>query len=260
MLNYIEEGHGPAVVLVHGMAASLHDWDGMVPALVQSGFRTLAVDLLGHGDSPKPDDPQAYTIESLYENLEQWVCDLDSGKPFILIGHSLGGYLSLELSLKHPECIQALILINPLYKADQLSRPLRLLRRQANWGPDLVRRIPLWLVQAFLDWFPLFRDNLPGQARRQIAADFKRASPQILSTASQIPDLTPELSKIHIPSLVVWSGEDLTLNPKSFPELVNRLPDAAGYYIPHCGHQTHIIKSEKVRAETINFLKQHRLN
>ena len=53
--NYVQQGSGSPVVLIHGVAASLHDWDDLTPDLAKNGYASYALDLLGHGDSPKPD-------------------------------------------------------------------------------------------------------------------------------------------------------------------------------------------------------------
>ena len=47
--NYVKEGDGPPVILIHGLAASLHDWDDLIPELAANGYSAYAPDLLGHG-------------------------------------------------------------------------------------------------------------------------------------------------------------------------------------------------------------------
>jgi pimeloyl-ACP methyl ester carboxylesterase len=52
-INYTSQGMGPPVILVHGIASSLYDWDLLMPELARGGFGAYALDLLGHGDSAK---------------------------------------------------------------------------------------------------------------------------------------------------------------------------------------------------------------
>ena len=66
-------GDGPPVVLIHGMAASLRQWDYLMPQLAAQGFSAHALDLQGHGDSPKPNNLENYHIEVLYEQLKCWI-------------------------------------------------------------------------------------------------------------------------------------------------------------------------------------------
>ncbi len=73
MLHWDEIGDGPPLVLVHGLAASARDWEGLGPALSQAGFRILAVDLPGHGASPKSPGSSDYNLTSLYQSFETWL-------------------------------------------------------------------------------------------------------------------------------------------------------------------------------------------
>jgi pimeloyl-ACP methyl ester carboxylesterase len=254
MLNWVETGRGPALVLVHGMAASLHDWDALVPALVRAGYRVLAVDLPGHGDSPKSKDLQAYTIPAMYAAFEIWLCNLGLKAPFVLIGHSLGGYVSMEFSLRHPEMVAGVVLVNPLYKAAQLSLPLRIWRRRPNLGMHLLQLVPTRLIQWALESTPVYKQGFSPEARSQIAIDLKRASPNILRLTRQIPDLTPKLEDLRMPALLIWGERDLTLKPGSFPPLAARLPNATSHSISRCGHQAHITRSETVGRLIQEFL------
>jgi abhydrolase domain-containing protein 6 len=252
-LNYTEQGSGPSVVLIHGMAASLYDWEALAPALAGEGYHTLAVDLLGHGDSHKPEDPRAYTLESLYASLEEWVEHLDAPPPYHLVGHSLGGYLSLQLAIRQAKKVRSLALISPLYSPSQLSPVLRLFRHRPNLGVHALQRVPLAVIERLLAWDPINLSGFSPQARRQIAIDYKRASPHILNIAGQLPDLTRELSRVRVPCQVIWGEKDLTLRPSSFPRLVARLPDATSHPIPRCGHQPHIGRPGEVNWLIVNF-------
>ena len=92
--NYVQQGAGSPVILIHGIAASLHDWDDLIPALAGSGHACFAPDLLGHGDSPKPDS-RSYHMEWLVGHFCNWMQSLRLTEPAVLIGHSLGGYIAL---------------------------------------------------------------------------------------------------------------------------------------------------------------------
>jgi alpha-beta hydrolase superfamily lysophospholipase len=65
--SYLTAGlQGEPVILVHGMAASYHDWDYLMPTLTSRGFGSFALDILRHGDSCKPHRSEQYTGENLY--------------------------------------------------------------------------------------------------------------------------------------------------------------------------------------------------
>ena len=239
-LEYIVQGDGPSVILIHGMGASRFDWAAIVPELVSNGYRAYAVDLLGHGDSPKPDDPQRYTVQAIYESLVSWIEVHDPPAPFHLVGHSLGGYLSLKLSLERAHLIRTLSLVDPLYSLDQINPILRYFSRSPWLGIKLLPHLPQNLIDTVLGWDPVTSNQFSPEARLQTVIDIKRASPHILNIPSSIDDLTPGLPKVKKPSQVIWGEKDFTLSSHSFPPLVSSLPEASGYMIPGTGHQPHI--------------------
>lgn len=256
LLHYVAAGNGPPVILIHGMAASLHDWEALLPELVPAGFRAYAPDLLGHGDSAKPDDPRLYHSRAVFACFEEWLESLGLTEPPVLIGHSLGGYLSLRYSLRHPEKLRALVLVDPLYSPNQLSPLLRVLQRRPGLGTKALQLVPEWMIHTVIGWDPTIATNFSHRARLQIASDLKRASPQILYIPRTVRDLTPKLPKVTQRTLVIWGEKDLTLRPASFPTLVAQLPAADGQVVPGCGHQPHIGKPELVNRAVLNFLKR----
>lgn len=248
-------GHGPLVVMVHGMAASGYDWEALMPTLAEAGFRSVAVDLLGHGDSAKPLSVESYLYPNFYATFESWLDSQTQSEPGVLIGHSLGGHLSLKYSLRRPERVRALVLINPLYSLRQLSPVLRLLHRRPTWGARAVQLVPLAVIDRVLAWDPINLAGFPLEARHQIALDYKRASPLIFYLTPTIPDLTNELRHLQQPTLTIWGGRDLTLDPASFPRLVAQIKAGRGYTLPRSGHQPHIGEPQQVNRLVLDFLQ-----
>lgn len=255
-INFICQGDGPPVILIHGVAASLCDWTEIIPELADKGYCAYAADLPGHGDSIKPEDPEDYHIESIYKHFSKWLDDLNLGTPPIIVGHSLGGYLSMVHALRKPEEVQGLVLIDPFYSPTQLSPILQVVRQRPGLGEKTMRFLPEWLIHTFLGWDPLSSNQFSSQARQQIANDYKRASPHFVYITKDIPDLTPALSKVKQPTLVLWGEDDHTLNPVSFPRLVNELPNANSHMIPQTGHQPHIGKPDLTNRLIFEFFEE----
>jgi pimeloyl-ACP methyl ester carboxylesterase len=255
-LNYVAEGYGPPIILLHGLAASRYDWQSLVPELSRDGFQSYAIDLFGHGDSPKPDDPACYTAANVVNVLDRWLNEQQFKQPAVLIGHSLGGYLSLCLALDHPAAFRGLILINPLYTLGQLSLFLRLLNRRPELGSRVLRATPLEVIDRLLGWDPTPMNRFSPEARLQIAIDYKRASPHMLRIPSSISDLTGRLPEISLPALVIWGEHDLTLKPSSFERLVNDIPAAIGTPVRQAGHQPHIGQPDLVNQLILGFLAE----
>ena len=75
-LHYENQGEGPPAILLHGMGASLRQWDYLMPQLASAGFSAYAPDLPGHGDSPKPKVVEQYHIEALAGQVKDWIDNL----------------------------------------------------------------------------------------------------------------------------------------------------------------------------------------
>ena len=92
----IDEGTGPVVILVHGIASSSETFRELVPLLVPR-HRVIAVDILGFGESPIPEGCE-YRLEDHVEALATTIRSLKLREPFILVGHSLGSLIAARLA------------------------------------------------------------------------------------------------------------------------------------------------------------------
>lgn len=262
-VNYVTQGDGEAVVMVHGLAASLHDWDDLLPELSANGYAGYALDLLGHGESEKPDQQNEYTVAKAFEYFEKWIAGLNLQKPFTLIGHSLGGGLSLLYALRHPDQIRGLVLVNPFYDLNQLPPVIKTFFRHKLIHPKLMDLAPYRLFRLMIDmtsfnYYIGHREShiLPEHIRYQTALDYKRASSGIYNFPHSLPSLTLELSHVLQPTLLLWGGRDKTLQPESFPKLKAWLPNLKGSQVfPICGHVPHQCHPEKFNPLVMEFLK-----
>lgn len=108
-LHTVRRGDGPPIVCVHGMGTSAHTWERCTELLADR-FTTVAVDLLGHGDSPVPEDPDEYTRDRALDDMDDVLAELDA--PAVLVGHSLGGYLALAHAATRPGMARAIVVLN----------------------------------------------------------------------------------------------------------------------------------------------------
>ncbi len=108
-LNVVRAGSGPPVVFIHGMGMSAATWSACI-GLLSDRFTVVAVDLLGHGASPVPDDPAEYTRDRALDDLDDVLAELD--QPAVLVGHSLGGYLALAHAATRPGLDRGVVVLN----------------------------------------------------------------------------------------------------------------------------------------------------
>lgn len=78
--------------------------------LLQDRHEVLAIDLLGHGQSPAPDDPLLYTRDGALADIDDVLAEL--GRPAVLVGHSLGGYLALAHAATRPGVALGIVVLN----------------------------------------------------------------------------------------------------------------------------------------------------
>src|SRR5258706_10851907 len=263
--NFIQQGTGTPVILIHGLAASLHDWDELIPELTTNGYSSYALDILGHGDSPKLDS-RAYQMDWMFEHFMHWIRSLRLTEPAIIVGHSLGGYLALEYARRFSAWTRGLILVNPFYSRSQLHQLLQRSYSNRNLRGAVAGQTPLWLFRAFVDLASVAMrrgkrgngDNtlhsLPERIRAQTALDYTRTAPGAYNLTSVASDITEFLPHINIPTLVVWGDRDQTLEPASFPKLVAAMPHARGYSI-HAGHVPHQSQVQEFNRQVLEFLK-----
>jgi pimeloyl-ACP methyl ester carboxylesterase len=252
------------VVLIHGLAASLHDWDDLIPELTKNGHTSYALDLLGHGESPKLDS-HAYQMEWIYEHFLTWIRSLHLTEPAILIGHSLGGHMALEYARRDSAWTRGMVLVNPFYSRSQLNMLLRRPYSGRNLKGLIAGKTPQWLYRAFVDIASVAMrpDNstlhsLPPRVRAQTALDYTRTAPGIYNVPNTIEDLTEHVSSISTPTLVVWGERDQTLSPSSFPKLVDAMPRAVGksFRAGHVPHQSHAGEFNKAVMEFIREINE----
>ncbi|MGV8969201.1 MAG: alpha/beta fold hydrolase [Microbacteriaceae bacterium] len=107
----IDEGEGPVVILIHGIASSSNTFSELVP-LLSTKHRVIAIDLLGFGESPVP--PNAtYTINEHVEAVANTIDSLKLHAPFELVGHSMGSLISARYASTNPSRVSRLVMVSP---------------------------------------------------------------------------------------------------------------------------------------------------
>ncbi|MCA9318222.1 alpha/beta fold hydrolase [Candidatus Saccharibacteria bacterium] len=121
------EFHGdptrPAIVFIHGIAASGDDWSTFIPSFEQD-YYCITIDLLGFGDSPKPTWCE-YTMQEHTSSLFHTINKLTLNQDFILMGHSLGSFLAARYAHEHQANLTRLFLLSPpVYpQLDTIKKP-----------------------------------------------------------------------------------------------------------------------------------------
>lgn len=142
-------GAGAPVLLLHGWGASMYSYRHAFSLLPSYGLRVIAADLRGFGLSDKPSARGDYTLDAFIRDLESLLDSLELTST-ALVGHSMGGGISLHYALRRAERLTKLVLINPTALArPSLLPPMRIppLRVIDVFGRTLL---PRWLIEVIL--------------------------------------------------------------------------------------------------------------
>lgn len=129
-LHFVEAGSGPAVILLHGFPDTWYGYRHQIPALACAGFRAIAVDQRGYGDSSAPAAIEEYTQEKLCADILGLMDSLAIAEA-VMVGHDWGASVAWNLALMHPERVRGVCGVNnPFYPVNPKRDPLSSLERR----------------------------------------------------------------------------------------------------------------------------------
>lgn len=247
------------VILIHGLAASHHDWDDLAPLLIAKGFSVFTPDLPGHSNHFVVDS-QNFNIDYLNLFLSDYVEKFSNQGRVILIGHSLGGYLAIKYSAEHPEKVKALVLCNPLISLFQLPKLFCIFfsnNKKFDFG--LIQFLPSWMVRMAVNFSSYSIRNgydLSSNKREMTTRDYLSAQTGIYNFLYCLPDLIPLLKQIYQPTLVIFGKKDRTLDPKWQQNIINYIPGLVSSMSVDAGHVPHQSNSIEFNNIVLNFIEQ----
>lgn len=232
-LNYQVSGQGHTLVLIHGTSYELSTWNPQV-AYFSNKYRVITYDIRGHGQSEV--SKESYSIGDCVEDLYQLLLHLDVERTY-LGGLSMGGNIALSFTLTHPELVDAVILAgaNPGAVIEEFRRKaggsLPIIQskgiefvlpmyREMFYSEDFIRNHPDYIA----GWEKRFLSNSIEGFMKALEANFKR------------PELTPRLSEIHAPALIILGDQDV-VTPRDVSDMLNKgIANSKLAVIPNCGH------------------------
>ena len=252
-LTYFEGGpqssssdRGATVVLVHGMGDQAGTWVRVAPELMER-HRLLIPDLPGHGESAprgRALDDGPLTLADQRAGLEA-LLDACTDGPVVLVGNSMGGWISMLIARDRPDRVARLVLINSGGLTFEPRAPLLPENREqaremvtAVFGPEAGREIPGFFLDDLIDKVE------EGPAPR-LAASFPEADL-----------LDDELDRIRVPAEVIWGERDGVFPPDYARRLVDGLPWARFHPLPRCAHSPQTTCPEELAELLGNLLQE----
>lgn len=243
-LHVLREGHGPTLLLLHGIGSSATAWSKQMERLGGS-FTCLAPDLPGYGASP---DPTGTGLDAIVAE----VADVLDGQPAHVLGVSFGALTALALARDRPDLVTSLVLADAtLGRADlPVEERQRWLRNREGLANDLATRSVERAGEI------AGRHATPAVIQ-EIALHMRRARPSgYMSVARAIAetDARPWLGGIGQPTLLLCGEDDRVTGMDVSQTLLDRLPNASLLVIAGAGHAPHIEQADRFAEAVREFL------
>ncbi|HWU81192.1 MAG TPA: alpha/beta hydrolase [Caulobacter sp.] len=259
-LHYKDEGKadGPLLVLVHGFGDSHFSWEGWV-ARLSNRYRIITVDLPGHGLTRAPEGYVASADR--FADLIDALAVQEKLPKFAIAGNSMGGGVAWQVAVRHPERVDALILVDAAgWPATTLKKPpLAFKLLKYSWGRAFLRSI---------DNKPLIRSGLRGEVGDPAVitdafidrwAELQRAPGHRAILMSIQPGKHSQATKeilatIKAPTLVLWGEIDPLIEVAGAHKFAQAIPGAKLIIYPKVGHLPQVEIPQRSADDTSTFL------
>jgi pimeloyl-ACP methyl ester carboxylesterase len=257
-INYETYGEGEPLLLIMGFGAPGAAWIPILPLL--AGFKCIYFDNRGTGKSDQPAD--GYTIPQMADDASNLLKALGIARANVF-GISMGGMIAQELTLRHPEQVERVVLgcttpggpdaaRPPDELADRLIAGLDLLTAD-NLDPALDLIMPLLFPEDFIAAHP--------ELRSFMAAGLKMGEPTLRATLERTRagvmdfDACDRLGQIRCPVLIVHGDKDVLTLPENVALMQQHIPHAEVVMIPNAGHSFAAVDPIGIHKKITAWLK-----
>ncbi|MFS0644315.1 2-succinyl-6-hydroxy-2,4-cyclohexadiene-1-carboxylate synthase [Siminovitchia sp. 179-K 8D1 HS] len=254
------QGSGEAVMLLHGFTGNGGTWKETINILSGS-FRTIAVDLPGHGQTDAPADLAKYEMEAVAAHLLELLNRLKIDHVHLL-GYSMGGRLALGMSILYPERFKSLMLesSSPGLRT-KVEREQRIMADQ-----QLAEKILKDGIESFVDYWeniPLFSTQKALPVEKQRAIRQSRLKNRAKGLANSLlgmgtgrqPSWWDRLQELQVPVLVICGELDVKFC-RIAKEMDKRIPDSRLVILEGAGHALHVEEPMKFGTIVKEFLME----
>jgi pimeloyl-ACP methyl ester carboxylesterase len=255
----VEDGEGPPIVFSHGVTNSIRTWFHQLDELPRAGFRAIAYDHRGHGNSVL--GSSGHSLENLALDLRTVIEELDV-RGAVLVGHSMGGVAVQAFVTQFPEIaaerVAGIVLLSTLAQTPFGSHSTRTkarIEKITNRAPDMS-----WLWSSPNLGFLLARigfgkDPQPSHVElvRQMLMECPPETRLDAPRALIGLDLTEQLPDIRMPTLVIVGTADLLTPPAQARQIARLIPGARLEIFTGGGHMLMLERTEALNKMIIDF-------
>lgn len=262
-VGYRTAGSGPAVLLVHGMAGSSRTWEPLMARLCDR-YTLIAPDLLGHGESAKPEGD--YSLGAFASGLRDLMQALGVERATI-VGQSLGGGVAMQLCYQHPELCERLVLIGSGGLGREVSWVLRalalpgteyltplafpfFLRERGDDLGTLLRRFG-WHAPHAVEMWRAYTSLAEAASRRA----FFRTLRAVVDAGGQSVSAHDRLYLTNgLPTLIVWGEQDSVIPVAHAYAAYRAMPGSRLEIFEDAGHFLHVEEPDRFARSLCEFV------
>jgi len=250
IVHYEYHGRGRPVLLLHGWLGSWRLWRNTLDVL-GSEFKTYALDFFGFGESF--DRGQDFSVNNFVESVNQFMDRLGIVKA-PLIGHSMGGTVSLAASLRYPEKVVKTCVIGSPIQGNSLNL---LLKFSGYKGFASIVWTTPFLLKLFIRGYAYWISNKGATLSKMMVEDMSKVTAnsyfQSIGTLRDT-DLSDQVGALKMPVMGIYGKRDRIVNPNQHKVLKQYLPSARVEYLKGSGHFPMVDEPDKFHDIILDFL------
>ncbi|MEW5873478.1 MAG: alpha/beta hydrolase [Chloroflexota bacterium] len=231
IVHYEVYGRGRPVILLHGWLGSWGLWQDTMAHLGRH-YRTYALDFWGFGESGKKRD--SYAVQDFVSLVEQFMEQLGIERA-PLVGHSMGGTVSLSVAIQFPERVRKVVVVGSPIVGSSLSLLLKLFGRRMVasivhnnlWGLRLGFRV----LSPFYTRDPRWPEMMNRDLSQTTLESFLMSIASLRET-----DLRPQLKRIKVPVMGMYGDKDIVVHPEQWKPILGGIPNARIERFHDAGH------------------------
>ncbi len=230
LIHYEVLGRGKPLIFIHGWLGSWRYWWPAMQGMAAHQYRSFAFDLWGFGDSSKA--PEMYSVQSYVEMLDRFIERLGVAPPVTLVGHSLGGTVALQYTLKYPENVDRVFTVALPTTGSTLNE------RLVNSEPEN------------------FLNKVVNNNVAEVGSEIRKTDQAAFNTLAQEiqgNNLTSKLVSFPRPLLMLYGGQDNVIQPPP-PDLQQQENNRVYISLDECHHFPMLQKSDIFNRLLLDFI------
>lgn len=246
------DGQGPHLILVHGVGLSADAWYAMLPELTKH-FTVTSIDMPGHGESAALVKGKDTSLSDYTDTIADATATIE--EPIMVVGHSMGALIAMDLAISHPEKIAAAVPINAIFRRSQdaakavQSRAVELTSGKTFDNKPTLER-----------WFGTNPEGMMREARERCDTMLRSADPEGYAAAYNIfahedGPADDALKSCNVPMLFITGSDEPNSTPQMSVNLATIAPNGSCEIIKHARHMMPITHADHVNKHIIAFVQ-----